>query len=170
MNKKKLSLRSSAERGNNKVIFVERNLLMNFEGEVCYRSIDYQLNDKHLENLLASQYTDLDIIIIHHAKELALAHQTFDQLNEIDASLKESISKKYPKLLDQLNCIHHHDANGNEALCVSCSCHPSKGGLFLDASVKYSLSLSQCYYLYEKEEFAEVAKRYGISTLKIENI
>ena len=54
MNKKKLSLRSSAERGNNKVIFVERNLLMDFEGEVCYRSIDYQLNDNHLENLLAS--------------------------------------------------------------------------------------------------------------------
>ena len=70
----------------------------------------------------------------------------------------------------QMLLTYTQDADGNEALCVSCSCHPSKGGLFLDASVKYSLSLSQCYYLYEKEEYAEVAKRYGISTLKIENI
>lgn len=170
MKNKKLKLRSSAERGNKKVIFIERDLLINYEGPACFRSVDYQLNDSHLESFLSSEYANLDIIIIHHAKELALAQQTLDQLNSIDHSLKESIIEKYPNLLDQLNCIHHQDADGNEALCVSCSCHPSKGGLFLDAAVKYSLSLSQSYYLYIKEEFAEVAKRYGISTLKIENI
>jgi histidinol phosphatase-like enzyme len=170
MKNKKLKLRSSAERGDKKLIFIERDLLINYQGPACFRSIDYQLNDKNLESFVSSEYGKLDIIIIHHAKELALAQQTLDQLNKIDETLKESIVKKHPNLLDQLNCIHHQDADGNEALCVSCSCHPSKGGLFLNAAVKYSLSLSQCYYLYQKEEFAEVAKRYGISTLKIDNI
>ena len=170
MKKKKLSLRSSSERGNKQIIFIDRDLLITFTGDVCYRSIDYQLNNSYLDKFILSEYGNLEFILVHHAKELALSHQTLDQLDKIDQTLKELIKTKSNKLLDQLNCIHHEDADGNEALSVSCSCHPRKGGLFLDAAVKYSLSLSQCHYLSMKDQFAEVAKGFGISILKIDNI
>ena len=89
--KKKLILRSSSERGNKKVLFIERNLLINFEGESCFRSQDYELNHHIIKEINSSKFANLKKVIIHHAKEVAMSWQTLQQLNQIDESLKNQL-------------------------------------------------------------------------------
>ena len=87
-----------------------------------------------INKLKSSTFAKMDIIIIHHAREVAMSWQTLSQLNEIDECLKELLQENHFKILDQINCIHDENADGNEALTISCSCHPNKGGMFLDSS------------------------------------
>ena len=149
--KKKLILRSCSERGDKKILFIDRNLLINFEGVHCFRSQDFTPNQDLIKHISSSKFADWEKILIHHAKEVTLSWQTLDQLKNIDIKLNNYLDEWDFKLIDQINCIHDENIEGNEALSVSCSCHPLKGGMFLDSSVKHKLSLSKCYYMFEKE-------------------
>ena len=81
--KKKLILRSSSERGIKEVLFVDRDLLINFQGNLCLRALDFNLDSKMINKLKSSTFAKMDIIIIHHAREVAMSWQTLSQLNEI---------------------------------------------------------------------------------------
>ena len=65
----------------------------------------------------------------------------------MDKKVINDLCSKAFQLDEVFHCIHSPDDEGVVALCVACSCHPDRGGLFLEAAVKYKLSLSQSIYL-----------------------
>ena len=155
-------LRPSAERGDKTVLFVDQALFYLNQESLYLRVKDLELDKAFLEAFNKSEFTEAEIVLLHHAPEIARSYQTHTQLVEIT----EEIKTKLKKVLDVFYCIHCDESEGNAALCISCSCHPKKGGMFLEAAVKHELSLSKSFYLCADKKYAHVAKKFGISILE----
>ncbi len=165
---KKLILRKSSERGNKSVLFIDQALFYSDENDLYLRAKDLRLNYAFLDALHSSQWVGKDLILLHHAPEVARSFQTEKQLREMSEVIKEKFEGF--NLLDVIYCIHCEESDGNAALCIPCSCHPKKGGMMLNAAIKHGLSLSKSSYLSKTKEFAQVAKSFGVDTLDLNQL
>ena len=147
MSKIKLSLGKSRESGDSKALFIDRKLLMDYPGDHCLREQDFSVKLINFDSLL-DIYNNYDyLILISHAPEVAKAWMTEKELRKMNDKIIQQLLKYKLAVDATMNCIHSPDDEGLMALCIPCSCHPSRGGMYLEAAVKYKLSLSQSAYL-----------------------
>jgi histidinol phosphatase-like enzyme len=151
MSKVKLSLRSTREYGESRALFIDRECLVEYEGDICLREKDFKVLAEYLPKLndLLKNYDYC--LVVAHLPQVAKGWLNHNELEKMDQKIITE-SKKHELQIDAvMNCIHSPDEDGVVALCIPCSCHPDRGGLFLQAAVKYNLSLSRSTYLAYKD-------------------
>ena len=170
MPEKKLRLSSSAERGTGCALFIDRDWLMDFEGELCLRSADFEISEQRVRLLKGFWQSRGPVFLTSHQPWVARGCMSLVQLEEINQKLFEKLELLSLRPAEILNCIHCPDSQGVDALCISCSCHPDRGGLFLQAAVRHHLSLSSSFYLRDRKIPGGKAEQLNMSLLSEDDL
>ena len=164
----KLNLRSTREYGNSRALFIDRECLVEYEGDICLREKDFKVVVECLPKL-RDLLKDYDYcLVVAHLPQVAKGWLNHKELEKMDQKIIHESKLNELQIDAVMNCIHSPDEEGVVALCIPCSCHPDRGGLFLQAAVKYNLSLSRSIYI--ANEDLKINKSLGLDFLDFNDL
>ena len=146
-----------------KVLFLDRDGVINVDKGYVYKIEDIEFIDGIFELCKAYQDRGYEIIIITNQAGIARGYYTEDDFIKLMDWMKEAFKKRGISILDVFYCPHHPDFTGE------CSCRKPKPGMILEAAKKYNIDLKNSVLIGDKISDIEAGKRAGISKLYLLN-
>lgn len=149
-----------------KVVFLDRDGVINREINYLYKTIDFEYTFKCVEaltNILSAGY---QIIVITNQAGIARGIFTEGDYYELTKFYTQDLSSHGVDILDVFFCPHHIDGVVSKYK-VDCNCRKPKPGMLLNAIDKYGVDISNSYFVGDKFSDVEAGDAAGIPNLAL---
>ncbi len=158
---------TNAEPTGKRVIFLDRDGVLNVDKHVTYRLSQLVLIDGVVEGLSNLQALGFAFIIVTNQSAVGRGLFTAEDLHRFNKALCSRLEDNGVHILDLFFCPH--DAVfGIGEYKQKCACHKPAPGMFFAAADKYDLDLSQCYYIGDKRSDVVAAFNAGCQAILVE--
>jgi D-glycero-D-manno-heptose 1,7-bisphosphate phosphatase len=158
---------TNAEHTGKRVIFLDRDGVLNVDKHVTYRLSQLALIDGVVEGLSNLQALGFAFIIVTNQSAVGRGLFTEEDLHCFNKALCARLEDNGVHVLDLFFCPH--DAVfGIGEYKQKCACHKPAPGMFFTAADKYDLDLSQCYYVGDKRSDVVAAFNAGCRAILVE--
>jgi D-glycero-D-manno-heptose 1,7-bisphosphate phosphatase len=139
-----------------KALFLDRDGVINIEKDYLYKIDDFEFIDGIID--LVKYYYDLGFIIIIVTNQSGIARNYYTEKDFLFLSswMKDEFFKKDILISDIFYCPHHPSVAGD------CSCRKPNPGMFLEASSKFNINMSESIIIGDKETDIEAGIHAGI--------
>jgi len=140
----------------NKVIFLDRDGVINKEKNYLYKIEDFQFIDGVFDSLYYLTSLGYKLIIVSNQSGIGRGFYSINQFNKLNEWMLEKFSRNNISFLDVLICPHTDEDN--------CNCRKPKPGLIIDSAKKYEIDLLDSFLIGDSERDIIAAKKSGIKT------
>ena len=139
-----------------KVIFLDRDGVVNKEIGYLHKIKDFKFIDGVIDALIRIQNKGFKIIIITNQSGIGRGLYTIEDFHELNNWMINYLKSKKINILEVFFCPHLPEDN--------CKCRKPKPGLFKDAIRKFNINVNSSYSIGDKETDIIAAKSAGIKT------
>ena len=138
-----------------KVIFLDRDGVINKEVKYLYKSGDFDFIDGTFETCKQLQAYGYQLIIITNQSGISRGYYSEKDFKSLTKWMLENFSKQGVNILDVFFCPHGPNS--------SCECRKPKPGMLLTAQEKYNINMENSWMIGDKEEDLIAAKKAGVN-------
>jgi len=139
-----------------KVIFLDRDGVVNKEIGYLHKIKDFKFIDGVIDALIRIQNKGFKIIIITNQSGIGRGLYTIEDFHELNNWMINYLKSKKINILEVFFCPHLPEDN--------CKCRKPKPGLYKDAITKFNINVNSSYSIGDKETDIIAAKSAGIKT------
>lgn len=139
-----------------KVLFLDRDGIVNEEYNYVYKIDDFQFCDGIFELCKHYQENDYLIVIITNQAGIARGYYTEKDFNILTEWMIEEFSKNDIIISKVYFCPHHPEFTGN------CMCRKPNPGMILEAQKEFNINFNESVLIGDKESDVEAGKNAGI--------
>ncbi len=152
---------------NSRVVFLDRDGVLNVDKYFTYRPEQFELIDGVMEGLGILQSLGFRLMIVTNQGAIGRGDVTEDQVSQFNLLVLDALAKEDIKIEDIFVCPHDAEfGRGNYRM--DCACRKPKPGMFFEAADKYHLKLSECYYIGDKKSDVVAGFNAGCKTILVE--
>jgi len=160
-------MRNFEDGANGRVIFLDRDGVLNVDKYGAYRPEQLELIDGVVEGLGILQSLGFRLMIVTNQSAIGRGDVTADQVNHFHRLLLGVLAEQGIHIAEIFLCPH--DAQfGVGDFKKDCACHKPKPGLFFQAADQYGLDLSECYFIGDKKSDVVAGFNAGCQTILVE--
>jgi D-glycero-D-manno-heptose 1,7-bisphosphate phosphatase len=137
-----------------KVIFLDRDGVINKEKNYLYKKEDFEFIDGLFEACRYFQKLGYQLIVVTNQSGIARGYYQEEDFHSITQWMLEQFTNQGIKILDVFFCPHGPKS--------SCNCRKPKPGMFLDAKEKHNIDLENSWMIGDKEADVGAANAAGI--------
>ena len=138
-----------------KVIFLDRDGVVNQEIGYLYKTSDFKFIDGIFQSCKYFQSHDYKIIIITNQSGISRGYYSENDFNILTEWMLKQFFIKDINILDVLYCPHEPESN--------CSCRKPNPGMLLKAQSLYNIKMNYSWMIGDKEEDIKSADAAGIN-------
>jgi D-glycero-D-manno-heptose 1,7-bisphosphate phosphatase len=158
---------AKSEQNEARVVFLDRDGVLNVDKHVTYRLSQLALIDGVVEGLSTLQALGFAFIIVTNQSAVGRGLFTEEALQRFNDALCARLENHGIHILDLFFCPHDETFGVGEYK-QKCACHKPRPGMFFAAADKYGLDLSQCYYIGDKRSDVVAAFNAGCRAILVE--
>ncbi|HNW57395.1 MAG TPA: HAD family hydrolase [Bacteroidales bacterium] len=139
-----------------KALFLDRDGVINVEKNWVYRIEDFEFTEGIFD--LCKKYSENGylIIVITNQAGIAKGFYTESDFLKLTEWMNNQFLKKGILITKVYYCPHHPDFTGK------CTCRKPEPGMILQATKEFSLDISECVLIGDKESDLEAGRNAGI--------
>lgn len=149
----------------NKVIFLDRDGVINYENEYVLSPAGFNIIPGVVKGIKELKECGYKVIVVTNQPVIARGDITFEQLEGIHAKLDSVLAEIDTYIDDYYICIHHPNKGYKGEIVelkIDCSCRKPKPGLLLSAIEKYNIDLKKSLMIGNSESDYLAAYSAGI--------
>lgn len=144
-----------------KVIFLDRDGVINVErGEYTFSVEDFVFVEGLFSALNKLQQNGFEFLVITNQGGISKGIYTHQDVQRLNNLLKAAFKKHQLELLDIYYCPHHNDEE-------KCICRKPDSLLLEKAIAKYSIDVSNSYFIGDSDRDIEAAKKISVKGIKV---
>ncbi len=140
-----------------KVLFLDRDGVINIEKDYLYKIADFEFIDGIIE--LCKYYQSLGylIIVVTNQSGIARGYYSEDDFNKLSSWMADEFSNKGILINKVYFCPHHPDISGY------CNCRKPNPGMLLQAKKEFNIDMKKSILIGDKERDIESALNAGLN-------
>ena len=138
-----------------KVIFLDRDGVINHEVGYLHKIEDFKFIDGVFEACLAFQSSGYQIVVITNQSGIGRGYYGEQEFHQVNDWMLAQFSAQGINVLDVFFCPHGPEDG--------CSCRKPKPGMLLTAQEKHDIDMSQSWMIGDKEADVSAANAAGIN-------
>lgn len=145
----------------NKVLFLDRDGVVNVDHGYLYKSEDFEFIDGLFTGCLAFQRAGYQIIIITNQSGIGRGYYTEHDFTQLSDWMIGQFNAHGVDILDVFFCPHHPE-KANPPYKINCECRKPAPGMLLQAQKKHNVSLQDSIMVGDKGSDMQAAVRAGV--------
>ena len=138
-----------------KVVFLDRDGVINKEVGYLHKIKDFQFIDGVFKACMYLQTLDYQLIIVTNQSGISRGYYSEDEFHAVNNWMLEQFSARDVDVLDVFFCPHEPEDG--------CSCRKPKPGMLLTAKEKHDIDMSKSWMIGDKEADVSAANAAGIN-------
>lgn len=140
----------------NKVLFLDRDGVINEEYNYVYKIKDFHFCDGIFELCQSYQEAGYLIVVITNQAGIAREYYTEEDFNILTEWMVAKFNENGINISKVYFCPHHPEFTGN------CTCRKPNPGMIIDAQKEFDIDLGESILIGDKESDIEAGKNAGI--------